>query len=201
MRNFPEPIANLMASLSRLPGVGPKTALRYVFFLLHQSKAELETLKRNIDALAKEIKNCETCNTYTHGENVCSICSDSKRNPSILCVVSESRDIATIESAGAYNGKFFVLGGVINPIEGMTPDLLHTNKLKFHLESRPEISEVILAFNPDIQGETTMMYLSNFLKPLSRKITRLARGLPLGADIEFADEITLGSAISNRNEM
>ncbi|MBU0531708.1 MAG: recombination mediator RecR [Candidatus Uhrbacteria bacterium] len=198
MRKFPEPIENLVAALSRLPGVGPKTALRYVFFLLRSNQADLESLARAVRDL-EHIKTCDRCLTYSTQDR-CRICRDSKRSDRILCVVAEPRDIATLEATGKFDGYYHVLGGTLNPIEGITPDVLNTKPLMDRLEAGPDIEEVILAFSPDVQGETTILYLTKHIKPLSKKVTRLARGLPLGADLEFADEITLGDAISGRRE-
>ncbi len=199
MRKFPEPIENLVAAFARLPGVGPKTALRYVFYLLRSPQGDIESFSRALLDLAKNIKVCDTCFTYTT-ENRCHICSDTKRSSSSLCVVAEPRDIATIEATKQFDGFYHVIGGTLNPIEGVTPEVLNIKPLLDRLETNPEIKEVILAFSPDVQGETTILYLTKHIKPLGRKVTRLARGLPLGADLEFADEITLGDAISGRRE-
>ncbi len=197
MRKFPEPIENLVAAFARLPGVGPKTALRYVFYLLRSSKGDLESFARSIQDL-KHVKTCNRCMTYST-QNLCRICRDSKRSNRILCVVAEPRDIATLEATGVFDGYYHVLGGTLNPIEGVTPEVLNTKPLLDRLKS-DEIEEVILAFSPDVAGETTILYLTKQIKPLNKKVTRLARGLPLGADLEFADEITLGDAISGRRE-
>lgn len=198
MRRFPAPIHNVVAALSKLPGVGPKTALRYTFALLRMSPHELSMIASAINNL-QNVQTCDTCFAYSEAPT-CSICSDEKRVKSILCVVSESRDIATIEATDAYRGKYFVLGGRLNPIEGDTPESLNVAKLVDRIESNPEITEVILAFSPDVHGETTIMYLSRKIKDLGRKSTRLARGLPMGADIEYTDEVTLGDALLGRRE-
>ena len=146
-----------------------------------------------------EVQICRTCFAYAES-NVCSICSDKKRNDAVLCVVAESRDIATIEATDAYHGPYLVLGGRLNPIEGVTPDVLNVEPLMQRLEAHPEIKEVILAFSPDVHGETTIMYLARRIKGPDRKATRLARGLPLGADIEYTDEVMLGDALLGRRE-
>ena len=197
MRRFPEPIQNLVANFSRLPGVGPKTALRYVFHLLRSPKGDLEAFARALTNLER-IKTCSTCFTYTEKE-CCRICSDSRRHDHTLCVVSEPRDIPTIEATEMFDGYYHVLGGTLNPIEGITPEVLNVKPLLERLKDN-KIEEVILAFSPDVQGETTILYLTKHIKPLNKKVTRLARGLPLGADLEFADEITLGDAITGRRE-
>lgn len=198
MRKFPAPIHNAVAALSKLPAVGPKTALRFVFALLRMSEHDRRMMA---DAIANlgSVQVCDTCYAYSETPT-CSICNDEKRSLNVLCVVSESRDIATIEATNAYAGKYFVLGGRLNPIEGVTPETLNVKPLIDRLEVQPQIEEVILAFSPDVHGETTIMYLSRRVKGLGRKVTRLARGLPIGADIEYTDEVTLGDAMLGRRE-
>jgi recombination protein RecR len=198
MRRFPAPIQQVMSALGRLPGVGPKTALRYTFSLLRLPAHEIDVIARAVAGL-KSVGTCQTCFTYTE-QPTCDICADVKRTENVLCVVAEARDIATLEATGAYHGKYFVLGGVLNLIEGQTPETLRLRELQSRLEVHSEISEVILAFSPDVHGETTIMYLSRQLKNLGRKATRLARGLPMGADIEYADEVTLGDALLGRRD-
>lgn len=198
MRRFPTPIHNVVAALSRLPGVGPKTALRYTFALLRFSSHELGVIGNAIANL-KNVQTCTECFTYTETP-ICGICTDEKRQISPLCVVAESRDIATIESTGAFHGKYFVLGGRLNPIDGDTPEALNVQNLINKIEVNPDIKEIILAFSPDVHGETTIMYLSRKIKQLGRRSTRLARGLPMGADIEYTDEVTLGDALLGRRE-
>ena len=197
MRRFPEPIQNCVAAFARLPGVGPKTALRFVYYLLKLPKADLAVMSRTIVALGERIVPCTTC--FTYGEaDTCDICADPKRDRGLICVVEESRDIATMESTRAYNGVYHVLGGTLNPIEGMTPEALRVRELVGRVSANPDVREVILALSPTIQGETTMMYLSKQLAPFNRTVTRLARGLPIGASLEYADEITLGDAFKGR---
>ncbi|MFA6131098.1 MAG: recombination mediator RecR [Patescibacteria group bacterium] len=198
MREFPAPIHKAMQALSKLPGVGPKTALRYVFALLEFPERDRLLLAQSIQEL-QNIKRCQTCFAFSETPT-CEICADSQRDPSILCVVAESRDISTIEATGAYHGRYFVLGGRLNPIEGQTPEKLHVRDLLSRLEAHPEIHEIILAFSPDVHGETTILFLSRQMKNIGRKATRLARGLPMGADIEYADEVTLGDALTGRRE-
>lgn len=200
MRRFPEPISNLVAAFARLPGVGPKTALRYVFYLLSQPKFDLEVMARALTQLGERIKTCPRCYTYTEQE-MCEICQDPKRDESLLCVVEEARDISTIESTGMYHGLYHVLGGTLNPIEGMTPDTIRYRQLGERLEASPEISEVILALSPTTHGEATILFLQKSFSPLGRSMTRLARGLPLGATLEFADEVTLGDALTSRRKL
>lgn len=198
MRKFPAPIHNAVAALGRLPGVGPKTALRYAFALLRLSKYDLDTIASAIAGL-KNVMTCNVC--HAHAEHpVCDICIDPLRDTMTLCVIAESRDISTIEATHAYRGKYFVLGGVLNPIDGHTPDTLHVASLMTRLVDQPQIHEVILAFSPDVHGETTILYLAKQIRALDRRVTRLARGLPMGADIEYADEVTLASALTGRSE-
>ncbi len=199
MRRFPESISNLVAAFSRLPGVGPKTALRYVFYMLSQPKADLEIMAKSLMHLGERIKICSDCFTYTERET-CEICLDPKRITNILCVVEESRDIATIESTNTYPGRYHVLGGTLNPIEGMTPEFLRLRELTEKIKNSDKIEEVILALSPTVQGEATIMYLTKILSPLGVTITRLARGLPVGATLEFADEVTLGDALKQRRQ-
>ncbi len=199
MRQYPAPIHKVMAALTKLPGVGPKTALRYCFVLLRQSQHEREVLAKSIIDL-QNIGECKICHTFSEREK-CEICTDDRRDKTKLCVVSESRDIATIESTNIYHGKYFVLGGTLNPIEGKTPDTLNIDSLISKINNEPELNEIILAFSPDVHGETTIIYLSRKIKEKGIKTTRLARGLPMGADIEYADEVTLGDALLGRREI
>ncbi len=199
MRRFPEPIQNAVASFARLPGVGPKTALRFVYYLLKIPRHDLEVMARSIITLADRIRTCENCFTYCETP-VCDICRDNRRDTSMVCVVEEPRDIATIESTGAYRGQYHVLGGVLNPIDGMTPDVLRVRELTERVRNDESMREVILALSPTMQGESTMMYLTKQLSSLGRRVTRLARGLPIGASLEYADEITLGDAMKGRRD-
>lgn len=196
MRRFPEPIQNAVAAFTRLPGVGPKTALRYVYYLLRRQNSELASMAHTIQQLGEKISICEVCYAYTESAR-CDICSDARRNSSLLCVVEESRDIATIESTDTYKGYYHVLGGTLRPIEGMTPDQLRIRQLMDRLQKQPT-EEVILAFSPTVHGETTMLYLAKQLQSLNIPTTKLARGLPIGATLEHADEITLGDAMRGR---
>lgn len=198
MRKFPVPIQAAQAAFQKLPAVGPKTALRYVFSTLRLSPEERMMMVRALQGLDR-VRRCERCFTYTE-QSPCEICADQSRANTTLCVVAESRDIATMEATGMYRGHYFVLGGVLNPVDGMTPDKLNVRQLGERLKAEGAINEVILAFSPDVHGETTILYLSRLLKPLNKKITRLARGLPMGADIEYADEVTLGAALQGRSE-
>ena len=200
MRKFPEPIQNAVAAFSRLPGVGPKTALRFVYYLLRQPKNDLDVMAQTIVTLVERVGVCRTCFAYTDQKDLCEICTDMRRDRDVICVIEESRDIATIETTGAFRGLYHVLGGTLNPIEGITPEVLRIRELIERVSSSANVREVILALSPTVAGETTILYLSKQLAPLGRKITRLARGLPIGATLEYADEITLGDALKGRRD-
>ena len=156
-------------------------------------------MAKSLIKLGEKIKVCPECFVYTERET-CEICLDLKRATNIICVVEESRDIATIESTNMFPGKYHVLGGTLNPIEGMTPEFLRIKELKNRIEKSGKIEEIILALSPTVQGEASIMYLTKILTPLNVKITRLARGLPVGATLEFADEVTLGDALKQRHK-
>jgi len=196
MREYPKPIQNLVNQFTYLPGVGPKTALRFVFYLLKQPKGVIVSMARALNELQEIVTSCRVCKTYTTNE-LCEICSDPRRDKTTICAVAHPRDVGTIEATG-FSGRYHVLGGTLSPIEGITPDTLEIKSLMQRLRDEPAVTEVILAFNPDIEGEATIMYVSKLLKDFSVKTSRLARGLPAGSDMEFADEITLGDAINRR---
>jgi recombination protein RecR len=198
MRKFPAPIQNAIVALGKLPGVGPKTALRYAFALLRLQRGELDLVAKSIEGL-KHVTTCDRCFTYAEA-TLCEICRDDKRDSRTLCIVAEARDIATLEATGIYRGYYFVLGGVLNPVDGYTPDRLNVKQLQNRLHADTNLQEIILAFSPDVHGESTILYLSRMLKTLGKRVTRLARGLPMGADIEYADEVTLASALAGRSE-
>ncbi|KKR91772.1 MAG: Recombination protein RecR [Parcubacteria group bacterium GW2011_GWC2_42_12] len=196
---YPASIQNLIDHFSKLPTVGPKTAERYVFYLLKAHPEWLQAFAQAMAELKEKTTVCQTCFTIAE-TNPCSICSDSKRNRSIICLVADTRDLLAIEATKQYHGLYHVIGGVINTIENIKPESLNIKPLLNRLK-QPQIKEVILAFNPDFEGETTSLYIVKLLKPYKIKITRLAKGLPMGADLEYADEITLGNALKYRNEM
>ena len=189
-------IQKLLDELERMPGVGPKSAQRIAYWLLNTDR---ETALRLADAIV-EVKDsvhfCKRCFNYAE-DDLCEICSSSRRDASAICVVSEPRDIAAIERTSAYSGVYHVLGGALSPMEGVGPDDLRISELMARLASE-DVSEVLLATNPNVEGETTAAYLARLIKPLGVKVTRLASGLPVGGDLEFADEVTLGRAIESR---
>ena len=198
MRQYPKPIETLVSLFTYLPGVGPKTAVRFVFYLLKQPKSTMARMASALQELHDAVVTCDVCKTYST-EPVCDTCRDGKRDKSLLCVVAQPRDVGTLDAAG-FSGRYHVLGGALSPIEGITPDKLEVASLLVRLRQEP-VREVILAFNPDIEGEATIMYLSKQLQSFSVRVTRLARGLPAGSDLEFADEVTLGDALSRRWEI
>jgi recombination protein RecR len=192
-------IQKLLDEFERLPGIGPKSAQRIVYWLLNTSKPEADRLAQAIIEVKEAVHFCPQCFNYAEGD-LCAICADSERDDAIICVVSEPRDISAIERTGEFKGLYHVLGGAISPIDGIGPDDLTIKKLLTRLANMA-IEEVILATNPNVEGETTAVYLSRLIKPLGIKTTRLASGLPVGGDLEFADEITLGRAIESRREL
>lgn len=196
---YPISIQNLIDHFCKLPTVGPKTAERYVFYLLKQHPEWLQGFAQAIAEVKEKTIVCQTCLSIAES-NPCQICSDQKRNHSVVCSVADTRDMLAIEATKQYNGVYHILGGVINTIEGIKPDQLNIKALLNHVKQNG-IKEIILAFNPDLEGETTSMYIAKLLKPHKIKITRLAKGLPMGADLEYADEITLSNALKYRNEV
>jgi len=196
---FPEPIINLINLLSRLPGVGEKNATRLTIHILKNSNEYSESLSTAIRELKTRVKLCSECFSLSAG-NICAICSDSHRNKGIICVVEEPVDLIAIENSNEFSGVYHVLHGVISPIDGIGPDELKINELLLRLNNRDTIEEVILATNPSVEGEATALYLSNIIKPLGIRTSRIAHGVPMGGDIEYIDELTLGKAIKDRRE-
>ncbi len=194
---LPSSLQNLVNHFSKLPGIGHKTAEKFVFYLLKTNPQELESFAAAIQNLKAEIKLCPTCYNFSES-SPCSTCQDPNRDSSLLCVVAEGADILALEKTGEYTGKYFVLGGSINQLDGIGPEHLRFNEL---LNSLSGVEEIILAFDANMEGETTMMYLAKELRVSTKKITRLARGLPMGSDLEYADEITLSNALSGRREI
>jgi recombination protein RecR len=192
-------IQKLLDEFERLPGIGPKSAQRIVYWLLNTSKTDATRLAQAIVEVKETVHFCPQCFNYAEGD-LCAICADDERDHTIICVVSEPRDISAIERTGEFSGLYHVLGGAISPIDGIGPDDLTVKQLLNRLANM-EIQEVILATNPNVEGETTAVYLARLIKPLGIKATRLASGLPVGGDLEFADEITLGRAIESRREL
>lgn len=198
---FPPPITRLIQHFRGLPGVGPRTATRFVFALLNKSEDELRSFGHALTDLKESIRTCTKCFNISL-QNPCQICNNTKRDATTLCIVARPQDIQALEETREYDGIYHVLGGTLNPIEGVTPAELHIKELLTRLDSSSEkIQEVILALNPDLEGEATALYLSKLLKPRVSRVTRLARGLPQGADLEYADEVTLINALKGRREI
>ena len=193
------PIQDLIDELSRLPGIGPKSAQRLAFYIV---KAPPEDARRLSEALlgAKDrVRFCRQCYSVAEGD-LCRVCRDPSRDPSVICVVEEPKDQAAVEKAGVIRGRYHVLGGAISPLEGIGPDDLRVQELLDRVQ-RDGVREVILATNPNLEGNATAMYVAALLKPTGILVTRLASGLPVGGDLEYADEVTLGQALEGRREM
>jgi recombination protein RecR len=199
MTYYAEPIARLLEELERLPGVGPKSAQRLAFHIL---KGDDETAQRLADAIVevkRQIHFCSRCFNFA-SEELCEYCADSGRDGSAICVVEEPRDVVAIERTGEFKGAYHVLQGAISPIDGVGPEQLKVRELILRLEDG-SVTEVVIATNPNVEGETTALYLARLIKPLGVKVTRIASGLPVGGDLEYADEVTLGRALEARREM
>ena len=196
---FEGPLQRLIDELSRLPGVGRKSAQRMAFHLLAVEEEDARRLAQAVIDLREQLGTCPRCFNVTSGEE-CSICLDPKRESGVLCVVERAQDIEVVERTQEFSGRYHVLGGVLSPIGGVTPQHLHVAELMDRLMTE-EIKELILATNPTMEGDVTAMYLAREVKPLGVRVTRLAMGLPVGGDLDYADEITLGRALQHRVEM
>ena len=193
------PIQDLIDELSRLPGIGPKSAQRLAFHLVKAQPEDAERLAAAIRRAKERIAFCNDCGNVAEGER-CRICADASRDGTVLCVVEEPKDVATIEKAAVIRGRYHVLGGAISPLDGVGPEDLRVQELLDRVE-RDGVREVILATNPNLEGNATAMYVAALLKPLGVKVTRLASGLPVGGDLEYADEVTLSQALEGRRDM
>ena len=198
MRSSP-PIDRLVAALKRLPGIGEKSATRLAFFLLGAPEALVQELASAIGRLKQEIVLCEVCFDLTEA-SPCTICRDPKRDTSILCVVEEPADLAAIDQTGRFRGRFHVLGGTLSPLDGIGPEALRIGELEKRVREEG-IAEVILATNPNAEGDATAHYISDKLKPQGVKLTRIAYGMPLGGDLEYADHVTIGASMEYRREI
>ena len=192
-----EPIARLINEFSKLPAVGKKTAARYAYYIIRSNDETAKNLADSILNVKEKIKFCENCGNYTD-VNPCKICRE--RTPKTICVVKEPKDAMAIEKTGEFNGQYHILHGTINPIQGIGPNDIRIKELLTRIE-RDEVSEVIIATNPDVEGEATAMYISKLIKPLGIKTSRLAQGISIGSELEYADEVTLSRAIINRKEI
>lgn len=191
-----QPLQTAIDELSKLPGIGKKTAQRLALHILKSDKENFESLVRSLTDLKSKLRFCERCFNLSEHE-LCDICTSPKRDKHSICVVEEASDVIAIEKSHEFSGSYHVLGGVLSPLAGINPDSLKIKELIARFKSE-EISEVILALNPDTEGETTSLYLARLIKPLGIKVTRIARGLPIGGNLEFADEATIGRAMLNR---
>jgi len=194
--NISEPLQIAIEEFSKFPGIGKKTAQRLSLYLLKKPIGEVEKFIESIYNLKYKLKFCSVCFNITEFD-VCEICSSPKRDNSIICIVEEPSDIIAIERTNEFNGVYHVLSGVLSPLSGVGPESLKINELLKRLKTQ-EVSEIILALNPDTEGDATSLYLGKLLQPLNIKVTRIARGLPIGGDLEFADEATIARAVSNR---
>jgi recombination protein RecR len=196
---YPEPVARLIEALQRLPGIGPKTAQRMTFFLLKRPIDEVRELSDSLMAVKDRIVYCGICFNVTD-QDPCRICVDPARDGRLLCVVEEPNDLLAMERTGEYRGRYHVLLGALSPLDGIGPDDLKVRELLARLEANAP-AEVILATNPNVEGDATAIYLAKLLRPLGPRVTRIARGLPVGGDLEYADEVTLARALEGRKEM
>ncbi len=197
MLKLPSSIEKLINEFSKLPGIGPKSASRLTLYLLKKPDLDLELFSSALANLKKDVLYCSVCHNMTDTDP-CSVCGDSSRDHSIICVVEEPLDAQALDATGVYKGVFHVLGGVLNPLEGIGPEKLNIESLLTRVRAGG-ISEVILATNPSLEGETTAMHIQKLIQPLEIKVTRLARGLPIGGDLEYADEITITRALQGRS--
>ena len=189
-------IQDLIDELGRLPGIGPKSAQRIAFHIIQSERVDISRLADVLRTVKEKVKFCIECGNITE-EELCRICRDPRRDPSSICVVEESKDVIAIEKTREFRGKYHVLGGAISPIDGIGPENLRIRELMVRLAAT-EIQEIIIATDPNLEGEATATYLSRMLKPLGMKVSRLASGLPVGGDLEYADEVTLGRAFEGR---
>ena len=192
-------MANLYEQLRRLPGVGSKTAMRLAYHIIDMPEGEVQQLAEALSNAKKSIHYCSQCYNLTDGEK-CAICSDPSRDSFTICVVEQPQDIAAMERSHGYNGLYHVLHGVLSPLDGIGPDKLKIREL-FQRLQRESISEIIIATNSDVEGEATATYLAQLLKPIGITVSRIAHGLPMGGDLEYADEVTLSKALENRRAM
>ncbi len=192
-------VENLINEFRKLPGIGPKSAKRIVFFLLKLSHSDIVKFSRNLIEMKEKVKFCSQCYSLTE-EDICHICRDQSRDRKKICIVEEVSDVIIIEKTGEYKGLYHIIGGLLSPIENVGPDEIRVPRLLERVKAS-NIEEVIIALNPTVEGESTAMYLKKILTPFGAKVTKLASGLPVGGDLEYADEITIGRAISDRREL
>ena len=199
MENYSKPIDRLINEFSKLPGVGRKTAQRLAFHVINMNENDVKGLAKALVDVKQEIKYCSVCCNISDSD-VCPICSNSHRDASTICVVEDPRDVAAMERTKDYNGKYHVLNGVISPLDGVGPEMLNIKELISRLGDG-QVKELIMATNPTIEGEATAMYISRLVKPMGVKVTRIAHGLPVGGDLEYADDVTISKALEGRREI
>jgi recombination protein RecR len=192
-------MAKLISELAKLPTIGPKTAQRLAFYILKTPNEDVKRLAEVIVEVKEKIKNCSICYNITE-DDPCSICQDVKRDKKIICVVEQASDIIAMEKTKEYKGTYHVLGGAISPLDGITPEHLRIKELLNRIENN-QIEEIIIATNPNVEGEATALYLTKLIKPLGLKLTRIAYGIPVGGDLEYADEVTLAKALEGRTQI
>ena len=195
---YTRPLAKLIEEFQRLPGVGPKTAQRLALHVLKRPESEVRSLAQALMEARQQVGQCSVC-FHLSADTVCDICRSPRRDPSTLCVVSDSRDVIALEKTREFKGRYHVLGGLISPMDGIGPEQLNIGQL-VHRVNKEDIGEVILAISPSIEGDTTTLYVGQLLKPFT-KVTRIAFGLPMGGDLEYADEVTLARALEGRREL
>ncbi|MCP8617172.1 recombination mediator RecR [Salirhabdus salicampi] len=196
---YPEPISKLIDSFTKLPGIGPKTAVRLAFFVLDMKEDDVLDFAKSLVSAKRELTHCSVCG-YITDRDPCSICEDESRDESIICVVQDSKDVIAMEKMKEYNGRYHVLHGAISPMDGIGPEDINVPSLINRLKNE-NINELILATNPNIEGEATAMYISRLVKPAGIRTTRIAHGLPVGGDLEYADEVTLSKALEGRRDL
>lgn len=196
---YPEPISKLMDSFMKLPGIGPKTAVRLAFFVLNMKDDDVMNFANALVNAKRQLMHCKICGHITDKE-ICAVCSDSHRDNSIICVVEDPKDVIAMEKMKEFNGKYHVLHGAISPMDGIGPEDINVPDLLNRLKDE-EVKEIILATNANIEGEATAMYISRLVKPSGIKTTRIAHGLPVGGDLEYADEVTLSRALEGRRDL
>ena len=199
MSYYAAPLSKLIEQFERLPGIGRKTAQRLAFFVLDLSEEQAEEFAKSIIDAKKSMHYCRVCQNLTDAD-VCSICSNPARNRSVVCVVEDPRDVVAFERTRDFDGLYHVLHGVISPMDGIGPDQLRIKELLRRV-NEDNVSEIIMATNPDVEGEATAMYISRLLKPMGVKVTRIAYGIPVGGDLDYADEVTLSRALEGRSEI
>jgi len=197
--HYPEPIAKLIDSFTKLPGIGPKTAVRLAFFVIEMNDTDVLEFANSLVSAKRELLYCSTCGHITD-QDPCVICADDSRDDSIICVVEGPKDVIAMEKMREFNGRYHVLNGVISPMDGIGPEDINVSDLLERLKD-DRVEEIILATNPNIEGEATAMYISRLVKPSGIRTTRIAHGLPVGGDLEYADEVTLAKSLEGRREL